>query len=727
MSNEYSSEETSQIEEMNMGSIPIDTQESSIVDDYNDNENDDNVMRRENEQTMKDMTGGVPEDVELINNLMEFINKHYVKEIREMCATNAESINIKYGDIVGDKKIAPYVETSADVFLEQLATALKNVTLQYFPNYQQIRPVVYAHITELPVVEEIRQLRNSHLNRLIRLQGVVTRRGATQALVHIAYYKCGTCKTSFGPYMHNVEVTTCFECQQSGKLNIDNLRTVYRDTQRVTLQEVPGSVPSGSLPRAKEIVLTGDLIDSCKPGDEIDITGVYKNISISKRTEFPLFNTVIEACGLLTKEEDDTITEEQIKQIRELAKNKDIVSLLTNAVAPSIHGHEDIKRAVLLSLVGGVSKQKESLKIRGDVNVLLLGDPSTAKSQFLRFAHSVSGRSVIATGQGASGVGLTASVRRDTATKEWVLEGGALVLADSGMCCIDEFDKMSETDRVAIHEAMEQQSISISKAGIVASLHARCSIIAAANPVRGNYNSHLSFAQNVNLSDPIISRFDILCVVKDEIDEKSDKELGKLIVQNHSRGSDNTDNLNSTNPFISDIGLFKAYVQYAKLNVSPTVSDYNADKISQLYSDLRKHSMHSGIPITVRHIESIIRISEGYAKLRLSSQVGTQDIDMAIKVTLGSFLSAQKYSVGQNLRKKFTKYLENDEDLMVWVLKKMIGENKSLNINRMIKVDDFQRRLQKQNINGSIDTFVKSDKFRSAGYKMDEGVIFEQK
>lgn len=222
--------------------------------------------------------------------------------------------------------------------------------------------------------------------------------------------------------------------------------------------------------------------------------------------------------------------------MRALARDQRIRKRIIKSIAPSIYGHEGIKTAIALSLFGGVPKDiNHKHRIRGDINVLLLGDPGTAKSQFLKYVEKTAHRSVFATGQGASAVGLTASVRKDPITREWTLEGGALVLADKGTCLIDEFDKMNDADRTSIHEAMEQQSISISKAGIVTTLQARCAIIAAANPIRGRYNPTIPFQQNVELTEPILSRFDVLCVVKDTVDPVMDELLARFVVGSHLR------------------------------------------------------------------------------------------------------------------------------------------------------------------------------------------------
>ncbi|KAG0417133.1 DNA replication licensing factor MCM2, partial [Dictyocoela roeselum] len=299
--------------------------------------------------------------------------------------------------------------------------------------------------------------------------------------------------------------TNCLLCQSRGPFVVNSSETKYKNYQKMTLQEVPGSVSSGSLPRSKEVLLFYDLIDCAKPGEECEVTGIYKNcfsLTLNIKNGFPVFFTTIEALSVVKKESEYSetkLTDDDIREIQKISRHPKIKNIIFNSIAPSIYGHDQIKKAIALAIVGGLQKVSGNHTIRGDINVLLLGDPGTAKSQFLRYVEKISDRSVLATGQGASSVGLTAGVRKDPITHEWTLEGGALVLADRGICLIDEFDKMNDVDRTSIHEAMEQQSISISKAGIVASLHARCSVIAAANPLRGRYNSSMTFSQNINL------------------------------------------------------------------------------------------------------------------------------------------------------------------------------------------------------------------------------------
>lgn len=703
---------SSQIEDIEASSILTEAFDGDNVEDY-----DDDVSIQNIKMTMPPLMSSRVFQTELTDALVGFLakNSKYVMAIKNMCTMNFESIEISYMDLLD---FHSSLDEDPETFISVLGDALTRVTRSYFPNYHLIKPIVHARIFDLPVIDCIRGLRNTHLNKLIRISGVVTRRSGVFSLYSIVKFTCTKCKATFGPFIgKDLKPTSCFECQGRGPFVVNTSETVYKDFQKLTVQEIPGTVPSGSLPRSKDVLLYFDLIDSVKPGDEVDITGIYKNnfsISLNIKNGFPVFSTVIDASSIKKKITKMEMTEDDIRDIRELAKNPNVVDILIDNVAPSIYGHRNIKTSILLAMVGGQSKEKNGMAIRGDINVLLMGDPGTAKSQFLRYVEKTSHRAVMATGQGSSGVGLTASVQKDPVTKEWTLEGGALVLADRGVCMIDEFDKMNDTDRTSIHEAMEQQSISISKAGIVTTLHARCSVMAAANPVRGKYNPALSFAQNINLSDPIISRFDLLCVVKDTIDVVEDTRMAEFILNSHGSCSPPAQD---TKGISQD--LLRKYILFARNSVEPVFSTTDIKKISHLYSDLRRESLNSGIPITVRHIESIIRVSEAFARLRLSSTVSKSDIDCAISLTLESFLNAQRYSVSKQLRKKFSKYFdENTEDLIVYILKDMMNERLEAIGSVNVKKSEFVARCRNSGVSVH-DKFFTGARFASEGFALE--------
>ncbi|KAF4125977.1 DNA replication licensing factor MCM2 [Geosmithia morbida] len=618
----------------------------------------------------------------------------YGNRIRTLGEINAESLEVSYEHLSESKAILAYFLANAPSEIVSLFDEVAmDVVLLHYPDYERIHSEIHVRIFDLPVHYTLRQLRQSHLNCLVRVSGVVTRRTGVFPQLKYVKFDCTKCGATLGPFQQesNVEVkiSFCQNCQSRGPFNVNSEKTVYRNYQKLTLQESPGTVPAGRLPRQREVVLLWDLIDKAKPGEEIEVTGVYRNnydAQLNNRNGFPVFATILEANNVVKTHDQLAgfrLTEEDEQEIRRLSRDPNIVDKIINSMAPSIYGHTDVKTAVALSLFGGVAKTtRGSHHVRGDINVLLLGDPGTAKSQVLKYVEKTAHRAVFATGQGASAVGLTASVRRDPLTSEWTLEGGALVLADRGTCLIDEFDKMNDQDRTSIHEAMEQQTISISKAGIVTTLQARCGIIAAANPIGGRYNSTIPFSANVQLTEPILSRFDILCVVRDTVEPEEDERLARFIVGSHSRShpqqqsqqsqtqqdsmdvenpseQTQTDTLASSKVQEDEVPqeLLRKYILYARERCSPKLYHMDEDKIARLFSDMRRESLATGAyPITVRHLEAIIRLSESFCRMRLSDYCSAQDIDRAIAVTVDSFVGSQKVSCKKSLARAFAKY-----------------------------------------------------------------------
>lgn len=640
---------------------------------------------------------------ELKSFLLEYTDEKgrsvYGARIRSLGEVNSESLEVSYDHLAESKAIlALFLATSPAEVLKIFDIVAMEATELHYPNYSQIHQEIHVRIINFPNLINLRDLRENNLNNLIKINGVVTKRTGVFPQLKYVKFDCLKCGAVLGPFIQEshteVKISFCTNCQSKGPLKINSEKTLYRNYQRITLQESPGSVPAGRLPRHREIILLSDLVDTAKPGEEIEVTGIYKNNydgNLNVKSGFPVFATIIEANSISKKEISNQnlnlFTEEEEREFRKLSQEKGIIDKIINSMAPSIYGHRDIKTAVACSLFGGVPKDINGKhSIRGDINVLLLGDPGTAKSQILKYVEKTANRAVFATGQGASAVGLTASVRRDPLTSEWTLEGGALVLADKGVCLIDEFDKMNDQDRTSIHEAMEQQSISVSKAGIVTTLQARCAIIAAANPNGGRYNSTLTLTQNVDLTEPILSRFDILCVVRDIVNEELDERLASFVIDSHMRSHPETDlgdededdeimeldtpskrsrqkRLDEVNKQkekeISPISqeLLAKYIAYSRAKVHPKLHQMDMDKVAKVYADLRRESIATdSFPITVRHLESILRIAESFAKMRLSDFVSQNDLNRAIKVSIDSFVGAQKVTVRKQLQRAFMKY-----------------------------------------------------------------------
>lgn len=689
------------------------------------------------------------------NSGNENINREdclYKTKIREMCVANGQSLNVSFIHLSKkDRIIATWVADAPSLMLPILDEVLKKEVLRLYPAYEDIHPEVFVRISELPIIDQIRDIRQSHLNCMIKITGVVTRRSSVFPQLRNVTFKCERCKFLLGPIQQNandpVKPGNCPECQGRGPWTVDVEKTVYRNYQKMTLQESPGSVPAGRLPRSKEIIVLNDLIDSARPGDEIDVTGIYVNSfdasQIKHRNGFPVFSTHVEVNHILRKGDafaTQNLTDDDKHKIRELSTDPRIVQRIINSVAPSIHGHENIKTGIAMAIFGGQEKLvKGKTKLRGDINVLLLGDPGVAKSQFLKYVEKTANRCVYTTGKGASAVGLTAAVHKDPVTREWVLEGGALVLADRGVCLIDEFDKMNDQDRVSIHEAMEQQSISISKAGIVTSLQARCSVIAAANPIGGRYDSSRTFSDNVELTDPILSRFDVLCVVKDVIDPITDRRLAEFVVNSHVKahpknfndddgvaaGFGNTTNNNNDEDVAEplDQEMLKKYISYAKRFVHPRIKLQDTPKIARVYSELRKESVtREGMPVAVRHLESTIRMAEARARMRLSESVSPEDIDHAISVMLDSFIGTQKQSVQKSLKKKFARYAHFHRDfdsLLMEILRGIVREMNRLDReNEPIKCHLLEHRAKEYGV-VDLRPFYRSQTFLGEGFTHD--------
>ncbi|KAJ7188126.1 MCM-domain-containing protein [Mycena filopes] len=679
----------------------------------------------------------------------------YAQRIRSLGENNSESLEVSYIHLAeSNPTLAYFLANAPAAMLEILDTVALDAILFYFPEYKRIHSEIHVRICDLPLSSSLRDLRRADLNKLVRVTGVVTRRSGVFPQLKLVKFICTKCKALLGPFFQDatreaseVKISFCGNCESKGPFPVSAEHTVYRNYQKMTLQESPGSVPAGRLPRHREVILLWDLIDSAKPGEEVEITGIYRNnfdASLNAKNGFPVFSTVIEA-NHVNKKEDlfaaFRLTEEDEKEMRTLARDERIRKRIIKSIAPSIYGHEDIKTAIALSLFGGVLKDGNKHRIRGDINVLLLGDPGTAKSQFLKYAEKTAHRSVFATGQGASAVGLTASVRKDPITREWTLEGGALVLADKGTCLIDEFDKMNDADRTSIHEAMEQQTISISKAGIVTTLQARCAVIAAANPIRGRYNPTIPFQQNVELTEPILSRFDVLCVVKDNVDPVMDELLARFVVGSHLRShpkfEQEEDEINIATTLDADIipqHTLRKYIMYAREKIKPKLHALDQNKLADLFADLRRESQATGsYPITVRHLESMIRMAEASAKMALREYVRADDIDLAIEVAVGSFVSAQKMSIKKTLQRGFRKYLtqsKDHEELLAFLLGGLVKDKARLHqLQRheqpelvTVKLSELEGRAKDHDI-FDIAPFLRSKLFSTNGYKVKEGVI----
>jgi len=522
----------------------------------------------------------------------------------------------------------------------------------------------------------------NNLGQLIQVEGIVTRLSTVKSKLLQSVHFCEDCQEFSqhcydDPYnLHESKVEKTLITIPTKDYKGHPIRTEfglcnYKDSQSLVLQEMPERTPPGQLPRSIEVILEKDLVNRAKPGDRIDVVGVYKIMPLKKSMVNGIFKTVLIATNLthITEIENQNITELDIKRIQEISKREDIFDLLSSSIAASIEGHKYIKQALLLQLLGGVEKILDSgTHLRGDINILLVGDPSTGKSQMLRSIMNLATLSICTTGRGSTGVGLTAAVVMDKETGERHLEAGAMVLGDRGIVCIDEFDKMSDIDRVAIHEVMEQQTVTIAKAGIYTSLNARCSVLAAANPIYGEYINSIPLSKNIGLADSLLSRFDLLFITLDKKNPIRDREIARRVIVNHRYKGENDsamagsywtsedvlieptlreDTGKETLPFEKLAGFFyagrkkevvtktflKKYISYAKRRSQPRLTNEAINYISKCWSGMRvKERVEKTLPITVRTLETLIRLATAHAKCKIADEVTVDDCKVIEKL-----------------------------------------------------------------------------------------------
>ncbi|KYO48406.1 DNA replication licensing factor MCM7 [Alligator mississippiensis] len=488
----------------------------------------------------------------------------------------------------------------------------------------------------------IRDVKADSIGKLVTVRGIVTRVAEVKPMMVVATYSCDQCGAETyqpiqAPTFMPLIMCPSRECQTNrsgGRLYLQSRGSKFIKYQELKMQEHSDQVPVGHLPRSISVAVQGENTRLVQPGDHISVTGIFLPLLRSGFRQIAqglLSETYLEAHHIakMNKSEEDEVapaelSEDELRQITE----EDFYEKLAASIAPEIYGHEDVKKALLLLLVGGVERSPRGMKIRGNINICLMGDPGVAKSQLLSYIDRLAPRSQYTTGRGSSGVGLTAAVLRDPVSGELALEGGALVLADRGVCCIDEFDKMLESDRTALHEAMEQQSISVAKAGVQATLNARCAVLAAANPAYGRYDTRRSLQHNLALPPALLSRFDLLWLLQDRPHRDNDLRLAQHItyVHQHSRQPPCT-----YQPL--DMKLMRRYISMCKRR-QPAVPEALADYITAAYVEMRKEAWASpdATFTSARTLLAILRLATALARLRLVDVVEKEDVNEAMRL-----------------------------------------------------------------------------------------------
>ncbi|KAF5742059.1 DNA replication licensing factor MCM5 [Tripterygium wilfordii] len=567
----------------------------------------------------------------------------------------------------------------------------------------------------------MRSLGAQYISKLVKIAGITIAASRIKAKATYVNLVCKNCKNMkevpCRPGLGGAIVPrSCDHIPQPGEepCPIDPWIVVpdkskYVDQQTLKLQENPEDVPTGELPRNILLSVDRHLVQTIVPGTRLTIMGIYSifqaaNSSSSHKGAVAVRQPYIRVVGIEEGNEANSrsptsFTQEEIEEFKKFAAQPDVYKFICSKIAPSIFGHDDVKKAVACLLFGGSRKNlPDGVKLRGDINVLLLGDPSTAKSQFLKFVEKTAPVAVYTSGKGSSAAGLTASVIRDSSSREFYLEGGAMVLADGGVVCIDEFDKMRPEDRVAIHEAMEQQTISIAKAGITTVLNSRTSVLAAANPPSGRYDDLKTAQDNIDLQTTILSRFDLIFIVKDIRMYSQDKIIATHIIKVHA----SADAVSGDSKTSKEENWLKRYLHYCRSGCQPRLSESASTQLQNHYvrirRDMRQQANETGeaaaIPITVRQLEAVVRLSEALAKMRLSYIATENDVDEAVRLFTVSTMDAARSGINQQVN--LTAEMANEIKQAETQIKRRIGIGNHISERKLI--DDLSRMGMNESI-----------------------------
>jgi replicative DNA helicase Mcm len=566
---------------------------------------------------------------DLLTEAKEFFET-YKKEIGKSAKHGKKSVTISFLDIASfSHELAESILKAPEEMLRLFELALEEIGLL---SNSRIR------LIDLPQSQkvEIRNIRAKHLNQLIFLEGLIRQASDVRPQVINARFECPSCGTIISVLQIERKFVEPIRCSCGRKGGFRLVGKDMIDAQRIIVEESTEDLSGGEQPRRIPVFLKEDLVDPkmeehTTPGSRVRIFGILKEMPKPEASGgiSTQFDISIEANNILPLEESFSeieLTEEDEKQIHELATDPDLYKKLQDSIAPSVYGYEEIKEALSLQLFGGVRKKRsDNTSSRGDIHILLVGDPGVAKSVILKFISSVSPKGRYISGKGSSGAGLTATVVRDEFLRGWALEAGTMVLASKGIACLDELEKMSVEDRSSMHEAMEQQTVSISKANVQATLRAETSVLGAANPKLGRFDVYKPVAQQINLEPTLINRFDLLFILRDLPERSKDEAIATHVLLEHRHLAEKQ---------VIDPKLLRKYIAYAKQKVFPELTDKAVDEIKKFYVELRNsgtsEDVVKSIPISARQLEAMIRLAEASAKARLSKKITEKDSKRAI-------------------------------------------------------------------------------------------------
>ncbi|MDF1556739.1 MAG: minichromosome maintenance protein MCM [ANME-2 cluster archaeon] len=593
----------------------------------------------------------------------EFIKRYYFEQLLSLAGEYPErkSLIVDYLDIEKyNIELAYELLEKPDTVLQHTDGALSNIDLPMDVTLDD----AHVRIINLPSKVDIRQLRSDNISKLISVVGIIRKATEVRPKLTTAAFECQKCGHITNLPQSGSKFATPFECdnEQCGRQGPFKLlvkESTFIDAQKLRIQESPEDLRGGEQPQTLDVDIEDDLVGQVAPGDRVTISGTLKSFQREKgMVKSTFFDLVLD--GLSIEREDHEfdeieITLEDEKEIEELGNSPDVYDRIIGSIAPSIFGYDEIKEAMALQLFSGVPKNlPDGSRIRGDIHMLLVGDPGIAKSQLLRYAIKLSPRGIYTSGKGTTSAGLTATAVKDEfGDGRWTLEAGALVLADKGMAAVDEMDKMAKEDRSALHEAMEQQTISIAKAGILATLKSRCALLGAANPKFGRFDRYENIAQQINLPPALISRFDLIFILTDETNTQRDTNIAEHILRGHFAGEIDAQykNVQSSKITLEQIEtametikpsiqpeMIRKYIAYSKRHIFPILEDDSRQMIINFYLNLRNQGSdkNSPIPVTARQLEALVRLAEASARMRLSNIITTTDVNRIIRIVTES-------------------------------------------------------------------------------------------
>ena len=664
----------------------------------------------------------------------------YQDQINDIFSKASNSLILLYEDLLAyDSEIAEMLKKDPESLLEDATEAFKNIL-----KFQGGKLEDQEHFVRITTKDEtsplstpLRGLRARDIDNLVWTKGILVRSSAIRPKLVKATFECMICGTQFEIIQLTSKIKWPKFCsnkrckaKSQSDFRLISKHSEFIDWQSIMIQEIPEDLPPGRIPRSIQAILTYDLVDTVKPGDRIKLMGTFKSVlaQSTKSINSTLFKTFINVNFIDPEDKSDEFIElskEDKKAIEDLSKEPFIQKKIARSIAPTIYGREDLKLACALTLFAGTRKKKVGGNFkRGDIHILFVGDPGTGKSEILKSAIDISPRGLYTSGKGSTAVGLTAAVIKDSDTGQMNLEAGAVVLANGGVAAIDEFDKMDPADRSALHEAMEQQTVSIAKAGIVATLKAQTAIIAAANPRSGRYDRYKTPTQNIHLPPSLLSRFDLIFVVVDKPDPAEDAQMAEFILRNSMIEPDESFETEFREIAAISGDLLKKYIKHARRSYHPILTEEAKERIKDFYLELRGQyeSEDAIVSILARNLDALVRLSEAYAKMALRNKVTKEDVEEIIKLfkrylkdtgydeTTGK-IDMDRILVGQS-RSSISKL-----DKLLSRLKEIFEENgwKSIEKKSIIQILELEEELDENWIKDALEELIK------------EGTLYEPK